>query len=233
MSEKLISLDQFQTMMTGQCAVNEKAIGANWKEREIPFYVAASCELGEALAGLESEWVWWKAIPAKAKGQIWLEIIDAFHFSISEFHDVPVENLCNRLNDGYMASLSSQMLGGEMPTKASAVCNMMAAAFNGDYEEVMAGYGIISNLFGFSPLDIYNWYLAKNALNRIRQDNGYKTGEYLKMWKEGVEDNCFLEEALDKLGEDVEFDALYAELKNTYDVYKSVWEDSGRAWPRI
>ena len=40
--------------------------------------------------------------------------------------------------------------------------------------------------------------LVKNVLNKFRQDNGYKTGEYSKVWF-GKEDNVHLEEILNKL----------------------------------
>ena len=36
--------------------------------------------------------------------------------------------------------------------------------------------------------DLYSMYIIKNALNKFRQDNGYSTGEYSKMWA-GREDN--------------------------------------------
>ena len=34
-------------------------------------------------------------------------------------------------------------------------------------------------------------YIAKNVLNKFRQNNGYKSGTYTKMWG-GKEDNCHL-----------------------------------------
>lgn len=34
-------------------------------------------------------------------------------------------------------------------------------------------------------------YIAKNVLNKFRQNNGYKSGTYTKIWG-GKEDNCHL-----------------------------------------
>ena len=38
---------------------------------------------------------------------------------------------------------------------------------------------------------IYQKYLLKNALNKLRQEEGYKQGEYNKLWN-GVEDNQYI-----------------------------------------
>ncbi|MFZ9296551.1 MAG: dUTP diphosphatase, partial [Bacteroidia bacterium] len=43
--------------------------------------------------------------------------------------------------------------------------------------------------------DLYLLYLAKNTLNKFRQDNAYRAKdgvEYVKMWGEGLEDNDYL-----------------------------------------
>ena len=41
-------------------------------------------------------------------------------------------------------------------------------------------------------------YVGKNVLNNFRQDHGYKTGEYQKLWS-GREDNEHLVEVLEGL----------------------------------
>jgi hypothetical protein len=46
--------------------------------------------------------------------------------------------------------------------------------------------------------EIYALYIGKNILNRFRQNNGYKTGEYRKLWQ-GREDNEHLVELLGEL----------------------------------
>ncbi|MNX26749.1 hypothetical protein D3C86_568240 [compost metagenome] len=51
---------------------------------------------------------------------------------------------------------------------------------------------------GLTPEAIVSLYNGKNALNRFRQSNGYKTGEYIKEWRrsdedpKGMEDNDIL-----------------------------------------
>lgn len=36
---------------------------------------------------------------------------------------------------------------------------------------------------------LFESYVGKNVLNKFRQDNGYKEGTYIKIWKDGREDN--------------------------------------------
>jgi hypothetical protein len=71
---------------------------------------------------------------------------------------------------------------------------------------------LVVALFGSCGLDaagLYASYVSKNILNHFRQDNGYKTGEYVKMWK-GIEDNAHMEEILKSL--DATSEALPARL---------------------
>ena len=46
--------------------------------------------------------------------------------------------------------------------------------------------------------ELFALYIGKNMLNRFRQNNGYKTGEYRKLWG-GREDNEHLIELLEEL----------------------------------
>jgi dimeric dUTPase (all-alpha-NTP-PPase superfamily) len=65
--------------------------------------------------------------------------------------------------------------------------------------------------------DLFKQYVGKNVLNVFRQDHGYKTGTYIKVWN-GREDNEHLIEVLD----DVDLnsahiqDELYNSLKSKY-----------------
>lgn len=47
--------------------------------------------------------------------------------------------------------------------------------------------------------DFYALYLAKNALNKFRQDNGYKTGNYKKIWHGNMEDNYHVSKIIDDI----------------------------------
>lgn len=40
--------------------------------------------------------------------------------------------------------------------------------------------------------DMFEQYIAKNALNTFRQKHGYKDGSYVKTWYDGTEDNVHM-----------------------------------------
>lgn len=60
---------------------------------------------------------------------------------------------------------------------------------------------------------MYHFYIAKNILNKFRQDNGYKEGTYKKVWN-GVEDNEVMTKILDK--STLKADEIYGELQKIY-----------------
>ena len=61
---------------------------------------------------------------------------------------------------------------------------------------------------------LYKYYVAKNVLNKFRQDNGYKEGTYQKVWN-GKEDNVVLSEMLEKGPMGIE--AIYVALQTEYE----------------
>ena len=66
--------------------------------------------------------------------------------------------------------------------------------------------------------ELFALYIGKNVLNGFRQNNGYKSGEYRKLWH-GREDNEHLIEVLSVLtvAPSELPDALYAALQQRYD----------------
>ena len=65
--------------------------------------------------------------------------------------------------------------------------------------------------------DLYRTYVGKNVLNVFRQDHGYKSGEYVKIWA-GREDNEVLTDLMAEIDSDSpEFrDAVYQSLHAAY-----------------
>lgn len=61
---------------------------------------------------------------------------------------------------------------------------------------------------------IYSTYVIKNTLNKFRNNNGYNTGEYVKMW-DGIEDNMVAMDIMSK-HPDYTPDELYTELIKSY-----------------
>ena len=61
----------------------------------------------------------------------------------------------------------------------------------------MSKFFILALSCGVSFEELYDLYIAKNILNRFRQNHGYKDGSYIKIWN-GVEDNEILLSILKK-----------------------------------
>ena len=60
-------------------------------------------------------------------------------------------------------------------------------------------------------------YIGKNVLNKFRQNNGYKEGNYRKIWGD-LEDNEVLIEVLSKGA--VSASEIYEQLQKIYDATK-------------
>lgn len=61
---------------------------------------------------------------------------------------------------------------------------------------------------------LYEIYMAKNVLNKFRQDHGYKEGAYIKEWN-GKEDNVVMFEIIRQM-QTFSGDELYSSLKVQY-----------------
>ena len=66
---------------------------------------------------------------------------------------------------------------------------------------------------GVNLSKLFKIYVAKNVLNKFRQDNGYKDGTYKKIWN-GREDNAVLNEILSQNISKI--DEIYTKLSDEY-----------------
>ncbi|MBN2963190.1 dUTP diphosphatase [Sulfurospirillum sp. T05] len=81
------------------------------------------------------------------------------------------------------------------------------------FDGLLRRYFDVALKCGINLGTLYRYYVAKNVLNRFRQDNGYKEGSYQKIWN-GKEDNVVM---LELLGEPMPtIDALYNALSQQY-----------------
>ncbi len=74
---------------------------------------------------------------------------------------------------------------------------------------------LINILFTEYPM-AYDYVMAKQALNALRQDHGYKTGDYIKNWgtdTKPYEDNRALSALL---GRGLNYNGMYLELNTQY-----------------
>ena len=156
-------------------------------------------------------WKWWKQQTPDID-QVKLELVDIWHFALSEL-----------MREGAIDPAVAEQLATVSVDKATdpegfrlAIETLAAACLSTRSIDLSAFCAAMAAL----PMDyaeLYALYIGKNMLNRFRQNNGYKSGEYRKLWQ-GREDNEHLIELLDELSDVPEQlpERLYAGLEARY-----------------
>jgi dimeric dUTPase (all-alpha-NTP-PPase superfamily) len=209
---------QVLEMLDLQDAMNAR-VNPDWRTADYAWHRAIYVEGTELLNHL-GNWVWWKKLhPDLAQAQ--MELVDIWHFGISLIMVSELETeqaeLARTLGDRLEEAVALYEERG--PADAEGINELVdnlvgwgaSRIFN-----VEAFGGLLHNL-GMTPVSLYKWYIGKNALNRFRQDHGYKTGAYYKSWH-GEEDNVHLERILNSFdgAEAGLFDRVYNALEAVY-----------------
>ncbi len=197
------------TMARMQEAHNRQ-VHPDWRVQGYPYYRAVWVECAELLDHFG--WKWWKHQQPELD-QVKLEVVDIWHFGLSDLMRA------NALN----ASLARQLMAVPAAAETSGEDAFRLAV------EALAQQTLSDRLFAMAPFvgvletlpmalpELFRLYVGKNVLNHFRQDHGYKTGEYRKLWQ-GREDNVHLVEILDALDctPDQVPERLYQELAARY-----------------
>ena len=207
-----ISTSQAQAMLHTMADMQEQhnvLVHPQWREQGFEFYRAMWVECAEMLDHFG--WKWWKQQTPDID-QVKLELVDIWHFALSEL-------MRERAIDPAVA----EQLATVSVDKATdpegfrlAIETLAAACLSTRSFDLSAFCAAMAAL----PMDyaeLYALYIGKNMLNRFRQNNGYKSGEYRKLWQ-GREDNEHLIELLDELSDVPERlpERLYAGLEARY-----------------
>ncbi|MEC7105535.1 MAG: dUTP diphosphatase [Pseudomonadota bacterium] len=207
-----ISTSQAQAMLHTMADMQEQhnvLVHPQWREQGFEFYRAMWVECAEMLDHFG--WKWWKQQTPDID-QVKLELVDIWHFALSEL-------MRERAIDPAVA----EQLATVSVDKATdpegfrlAIETLAAACLSTRSFDLSAFCAAMAAL----PMDyaeLYALYIGKNMLNRFRQNNGYKSGEYRKLWQ-GREDNEHLIELLDELSDVPEQlpERLYAGLEARY-----------------
>ena len=176
---------QLLTMLQMQDDMNTK-VHPQWREQGFAWHRAMWVELAEMLD--HYGWKWWKHQEPDIE-QVHLELIDIFHFGLSarlvSGQDVAeiaadIEKGLNQpLTQATFAETIEVMVSNTLATK-----NFDVVTFAGLMEQTELSFD-----------ELFRHYVGKNVLNFFRQDHGYKTGEYIKIWN-GKEDNEVLMDVL-------------------------------------
>ena len=169
---------QLNTMLDLQQAINCQ-IDPAWMARDFPWYRAIWVECAELLD--HHGWKWWKQQPPDLE-QVKLELVDIWHFGLSLLlqRGLPRDQLLTQIEQELAAPCTSRDFRLELE---QFVQQVLATR---DFD--VAGFGRLLAGAGLDLDDLYLRYVGKNVLNHFRQDHGYQTGDYRKLWH-GREDN--------------------------------------------
>ena len=211
----MLSQSQLATMLSLQDAMNKK-VNPEWLSAGYAYLRAAMIESVEAIE--HHGWKWWKSQSCDLP-QVQMELVDIWHFALSHLlisYEGDAEKAAQQIVT--QASLPNAVIlfdGNEFAYQSASLVENL---------ELMAGLCVVGR-FDVSLFmhiveqaemradDLFEQYVGKNILNFFRQDHGYKTGEYIKIW-DGREDNEHLVEVLAAL------DPLHKDYSN--EVYKAL-----------
>ena len=208
-----ISLAQAQIMLRTMATMQEehnRLVHAQWRQQGFEFYRAMWVECAEMLDHFG--WKWWKQ-QSPDLDQVKLELVDIWHFALSELMrdgDIPPD-VAEQL-----AAVAAD--GPTDPETFRLAIEALAAECLNTRSFDTKGFTAAMAALPMDYAELYALYIGKNMLNRFRQNNGYKSGEYKKLWQ-GREDNEHLIELLAELGNDAPEqlpDRLYAGLEARY-----------------
>jgi dimeric dUTPase (all-alpha-NTP-PPase superfamily) len=201
------ALAMIETMARMQDSHN-RHVHPEWLTQGFEYYRAIWVECAELLDHFG--WKWWKKQDPDLD-QVKLEIVDIWHFGLSDLIRA------DALQDAVPSLLAvSGQSEGEASTFRLAV-EALAEITLAERAFVMAPFVAVLEAMPMTFTELFELYVGKNVLNDFRQDHGYKTGEYLKLWH-GREDNEHLIEVLAELdcAADAVPAALYQALQQRY-----------------
>lgn len=155
-------------------------------------------------------WKWWKHQKPDLE-QVHLELVDIFHFGLS------ARLITGESVESIATSIAQEISTPECAADFAQTTELMVANTLASKSFDVKTFAGLMQQTELSFDALFRNYVGKNVLNFFRQDHGYKTGEYIKVWH-GKEDNEVLMEVLAKLdANSATFkDDVYAGLKAVY-----------------
>ncbi len=200
--------DQIARMLELQDNMNLK-VNDKWRLQNFEWYRAIWIESAELMDHFG--WKWWKKqIPDMA--QVRLEIIDIWHFGLSILlqEGRTTEEVTAAVSRAFANTVTEMSLPESTERFAQKTLESKGFDLNG-FCRLMTAAEMTFN-------DLYCGYIGKNVLNFFRQNHGYKTGDYKKLWQ-GREDNEHLVEIIARLDHQSSTfqDDLYKALESRYE----------------
>lgn len=203
--------EQLAAMAQLQDSLNRN-VHAAWRTQGHQYYRAIWVECAELLDHFG--WKWWKH-QRPDLDQVKLEIVDIWHFGLSELiRDGSVD--AGHIDARVVAAFAQRQRPPQPGDFRDAVEALAQQTLAQRAFPVAAFVDVMAAL----PIDLdelFRIYVGKNVLNVFRQANGYQSGTYVKVWQ-GREDNEHLFELVGTLdaASSAFFDDLYRALEARY-----------------
>lgn len=187
---------------------HNRHVHVDWLTQGYEYYRAVWVECAELLDHFG--WKWWKKQEPDL-AQVKLEVVDIWHFGLSDL--IRAQNLDSALPELLVMNASGT---GQRESFRTAVEDLAEASLR-NRAFAMEPFVRVLEALPLPLTELFHLYVGKNVLNNFRQDHGYKTGDYQKLWN-GREDNEHLMEALALLTGPAEAvpEALYRALAERY-----------------
>ncbi|QCU90060.1 dUTP diphosphatase [Thiomicrorhabdus sediminis] len=214
-------------MLAMQNALNEMTNGKDWRAgvtslgKPIDWQRCIYMETAELIDSYP--WKHWKSVDAQTDMEnVRVELVDIWHFLLSlAMEKLSDEQALQVLHDAlekvHKSALPENLSNPEQVDvheqlmRLALLRDARSISYIGDLGcAFFASCQAVSLQFS----EMYRIYMAKNVLNKFRQDHGYKEGVYIKLWN-GKEDNVVMFELMETLQE-FSGDNLYKELKQAY-----------------
>ncbi|MBE2984496.1 dUTP diphosphatase [Campylobacter sp. RM9344] len=228
-------IDIILEMLKLQQSLNDETNGIGWedgytnKNKLISWKRCIYMECAELIDSFA--WKHWKSINAPTNEQnLRIEVVDIWHFVMSLMLQIYHTNRIGDINTlaQNICSASGFARFCKEPLKVEEeniyeIINEIerliheSSGFKYDIHNMLEIYFSVALKCGVNLYSLYECYIAKNILNRFRQNNGYKEGTYSKIWN-SKEDNVVMSEILSNGL--ISIDEIYAALQSEYDKVK-------------
>ncbi len=223
-------MDLIYQMLELQQKLNDSTNGKDWENgvtKNGKIIDWKRCIYMESAELIDSyPWKHWKNIDASVDiDNAKIEVVDIWHFVMSLVLQEYKLNMAGDINfianeikkcDNYKNLEESNIKEPiDIQTSISNIENMLKSIFtNKTPLDIVNKLFIVAIDVGLDLSSIYRLYIGKNMLNIFRQDNGYKSGEYIKVWN-NQEDNMVMQNLLSN-HKDITPDELYFKLQEIY-----------------
>jgi len=213
--------------------------GADWREIGLPIHIAALHEVGEALVHTRNLWCWWARTQEPVdSGEVVIELFDtSLHLLAMILQQVPagemvasmhpdhvVTKLVNIFNATWNRHFDAMKDEGIPQSHEGAILvsyldELTHCIISRNPVEAFGVLGAAMAILGMNPNVLCAGLMGKLHLARFRDENGYRTGEYRKVWSGGQEDNRFLLHLLTESSK-----SGFALMLGSYDDIKPLFE---------